>query len=77
MNLLLKEDASMKNKYGYLFNENMTELQANTVLFENAKNLNDEEKKELLEAWSKNNGLITKRELKEHGDNIVFTQSIM
>lgn len=67
----------MKNKYGYLFNENMTELQANTVLFENAKNLNDEEKKELLEAWSKNNGLITKRELKEHGDNIVFTQSIM
>lgn len=65
------------NKYSYLFNEYMTELEASTVMFREGKKLSsEEERKELIDAWSNNNKKISEREDREYGNN-VLTQAVM
>ena len=65
------------NKYSYLFNEYMTELEARTVMFREGKKLaSEEDKKELIEAWAKNDERILDKLFEEDGDN-VLTQAVM
>ena len=65
------------NKYAYLFDEHMTQLQARSIMFRAVKNLaSEEDRKELIEAWSKNDIKIIQREFDEYGYD-VMTQAVM
>ncbi len=53
------------NKFKNLFNENMTSLEAQTILFSNADGKSNEEKRELLAAYKMVLPAITARETKD------------
>lgn len=55
------------NKFASLFNENMSDVESSNILFETAKKVSNEEKKELLEAFKENSLKISKRIEREYG----------
>ena len=64
------------NKYASLFNENMTEIEASNILFENAKKLSKKEREELLKAWEENDWKICKRIDKENGFRVLTNSNV-
>lgn len=72
-----RKEVSLMNKYAYLFNEYMTQLQASSIMFRVARTLTSEkDKEELIDAWAKNDSKIIEREFEEYG-NDVMTQAVM
>lgn len=55
------------NKFASLFNENMSDVESSNILFKIAKEVSNEDKKELLEAFKENSIKISKRIEKEFG----------
>ena len=64
------ERGKTMNKFADVFNENMTNDEANLILFEIAKTIKEEDKSDLIEAWKENN------HDREYGDWVLTNNNV-
>ena len=70
------ERGKTMNKFADVFNENMTNDEANLILFEIAKTIKEEDKSDLIEAWKENNHKIFARIDREYGDLVLTNNNV-